>query len=37
MLFLTLFAAAFAPFGFLLGRSIAQRSLRPIAPMRRLG
>jgi hypothetical protein len=37
MLVLALFAAAFAPFGFMLGRSIARRNLRPIAPMRRLG
>jgi hypothetical protein len=37
MVYLTLMAAAFAPFGFMLGRSIAQRSFRSIAPMRRLG
>ena len=36
MLYLTLIAAAaFMPFGFAFGRSMAQRSCRPIAPMHR--
>jgi hypothetical protein len=37
MFYLTLLALAFAPFGFAFGRTMAQRNLRPIAPMRRPG
>jgi len=35
MFYLTLLVAAFAPFGFALGRAIGHRACRPIAPMRR--
>jgi hypothetical protein len=35
MLYLTLLIAAFMPLGFAFGRSMAQRSCRPIAPMYR--
>jgi hypothetical protein len=37
MFYLALIAAAFTPFGFAFGRSVARRSVRPIAPLRRLG